>query len=483
MTKEGTRKNSDAEGEVRGRSRAQGAGDSSRNEDAPALLKESETRYRRLFETAQDGILILDARTGQITDVNPFMVTMLGFPRDHFLEKRLWEIGPVIDEESSRQAFLRLQEEHYVRYEDLPLETADGRRVQVEFVSNVYTVGQDEVIQCNIRDISARRLAETAMRETSRKIAELHLAAHRLETCDNEEGVYRLAVDTAERVLGFATCSLYIAVADRLVVKAVSSGALAEVGQELPLKGPGGGLAVETLHLETTSRFGSSAAAPASCLSDPTLESGMSVPINHLGVFQIRSPAPDAFGEEDARLLELLGGYTAEALRRIRLQAELREQATRDPLTGVFNRRYFTEVIAQEVSRSRRHGRPIGFLMIDVNSFKRINDQLGHIVGDKVLQEVGALLRATVRGEDFVIRYGGDEFLVILPETNGETSVVKTRILEALESWNIANPDLLPFPLDLAMGEAHWMPQSSQSIEEALTEADRRMYERKRGSH
>ncbi|MDD5264787.1 MAG: diguanylate cyclase [Candidatus Bipolaricaulis sp.] len=465
-------------------SRPDWAGGAQAAEDERSLqqLRESETRYRRLFETAQDGILLLDASTGQIADVNPFMVDMLGYPREHFLGRRLWEIGPVKDEEASRKAFLELQEKRYVRYEDLPLETFEGRRVQVEFVSNVYAVGDSEVIQCNIRNVSARKLAETALRETSRKIAELHRAAHQLETCEREEDVYLMAVDAAERVLGFLECSLYIKVGDRLVVKAASSEAIANVGLEIPLEGRGGGLAAETIDTDAASRFGSAAQAPESCLRDPALQSGISVPLNHLGVIQIRSPVRDAFTEEDARLLGLLAGYTAEAMRRIRLQRELREQATRDPLTGVYNRRYFTEVIAQEVSRSRRHGRPIGFLMVDVNRFKQINDQLGHVAGDRVLKEVGALLQSAVRGEDFVIRYGGDEFLIVLPETDGETSVVEARIRNTLDRWNAANPTLLPFRLDLAIGEAHWLPQSEEAIEEALAEADRRMYEQKRGA-
>ncbi len=393
------------------------------------LLKTSETRYRRLFETAQDGILLLDAKTRQITDVNPFMVDMLGYPREHFLGRELWEIGPVKDEESSRQAFRQLQEECYVRYEDLPLETYDGQRMQVEFVSNVYTVGDVEVIQCNIRDISARKAAETALREAGLKIGGLHQAAHQLETCEDEDDVCRLAVEASEKILGFLTCSLYIAGGNMLVVKAVSSEGVAGEGQEIPLDGEGGGLAAETLRTAKAVHFGSANEAPGSCLRDPTLQSGISVPVGHLGVFQVRSPLRGAFSEEDTRLLELLAGYTAEALRRIRLQKELREQATRDPLTGVYNRRYFTEVIAHEVSRSERHGRPIGFLMVDVNRFKQINDEFGHVVGDKVLQEVGTLLQGAVRGEDFVVRYGGDEFLIVLPETNGETDVVEKRIL------------------------------------------------------
>ena len=451
------------------------------SETALELLRISEIRYRRLFETAQDGILLLDAKSGQITDVNPFMVDMLGYPREHFLGRPLWEIGPVNDEELSRQTFWQLQEKRYVRYEDLPLETQDGQRVQVEFVSNVYVAGDDEVIQCNIRDISVRKLAEATQRETSRKITELHRAAHELETAEDEEDVCQMAVDAAERVLGFLACSLHVVVGDMLVARATSSEAVATMGEDLAIRGEQGGLAAETLRIGETIHFSGADEGSESCLAHPALRSGLSVPVGSLGVFQVRATERDAFTEEDSQLLELLAGYTVEALRRIRLQEELKEQATRDPLTGVYNRRYYIEVIAQEMSRSRRHDRPIGFLMVDVNRFKQINDQLGHVVGDKVLCEVAELLHGIVRGEDFVIRYGGDEFLIVLPETNGETEAVERRIVEGLDRWNAADSGLLPFPLDLAIGAVHWMPGESRSIEEALAVADRRMYEHKRG--
>ena len=126
-------------------------------------LKISETRYRRLFETAQDGILILDAGTGQIVDVNPFLTEMLGYTREDFLGKKLWEIGSFKDIERSKAVFSELQSKGYIRYEDLPLETREGRRIDVEFVSNVYSVNHKKVIQCNIRDITERRRAEEAL--------------------------------------------------------------------------------------------------------------------------------------------------------------------------------------------------------------------------------------------------------------------------------------------------------------------------------
>src|SRR5438874_12580513 len=132
-------------------------------------LHDSDLSFRRLFETTQDGILLLDADTGQITEVNPFLIEMLGYSRDEFLGKKLWEVGAVRDIESSQIAFRELQEKGYIRYENLPLQTKDGRRIHMEFVSNVYQVDDTKVIQCNIRDISERKLAEDALQQAHDK--------------------------------------------------------------------------------------------------------------------------------------------------------------------------------------------------------------------------------------------------------------------------------------------------------------------------
>ena len=125
-----------------------------------AALEVSEARYRRLFETAQDGILLVDAATGEIVDANPFLEDLLGYTHDEVVGRKLWEIGPFRDVAAARTAFEKLQDERYVRYENLPLQTRDGRRTDVEFVSNVYAVDGGEIIQCNIRDITERRHAE-----------------------------------------------------------------------------------------------------------------------------------------------------------------------------------------------------------------------------------------------------------------------------------------------------------------------------------
>jgi two-component system, cell cycle sensor histidine kinase and response regulator CckA len=137
---------------------------------AEEALQASEIRYRRLFEAAQDGILILDFATGQVVDVNPFLTDLLGYSHAELVGKNLWEIGPVKDISASRLGFADLQSKGIIRYDDLPLETKDGRRIAVEFVSNVYPVGSARVIQCNIRDITRRKHAEESLRRSEEQL-------------------------------------------------------------------------------------------------------------------------------------------------------------------------------------------------------------------------------------------------------------------------------------------------------------------------
>jgi PAS domain S-box-containing protein len=135
-------------------------GEISDRQQAERMLRATELGYRRLFEAAQDGILILDGDTGCITDANPFLVELLGFSQSEMVGKTVTELSPIKDMESNQAMLKRLQENGYVGYENLPLETRDGRHIAVQFISNVYQVGDKKVIQSNIRDITARKQAE-----------------------------------------------------------------------------------------------------------------------------------------------------------------------------------------------------------------------------------------------------------------------------------------------------------------------------------
>jgi PAS domain S-box-containing protein len=140
-----------------------------RRRKAEEALRSSEIRYRRLFEASKDGILILYRDTGKIIDVNPFMVDLLGYPVEEYLGKRLSATGPFRETGAGKTIFSDLQNRDYLRCLDIPLQTRDGRWIDVEFISCIYTIDDETVIQCNIRDITERKRAEEALRESEQQ--------------------------------------------------------------------------------------------------------------------------------------------------------------------------------------------------------------------------------------------------------------------------------------------------------------------------
>ena len=140
-------------------------------------LKASETRYRRLFETAKDGVLILDGYNGQIVDVNPYLTELLGYSHKELMGRELWEIGVFKNIIASKNAFIELQNKEYIHFEDMPLVTKDGKAIDVEFVSNVYLVDHTKVIQCNIRNITQRKQAEREFHDSETRYRRLFESA------------------------------------------------------------------------------------------------------------------------------------------------------------------------------------------------------------------------------------------------------------------------------------------------------------------
>ena len=170
---------------------AESSESASGRDQADEGLAVSELRYRRLFESAKDGILILNAETGMVVDVNPFLVALLGFSREAFLGKKIWELGFIKDIVANQANFAELQRQEYIRYEDKPLSTADGRRIDVEFVSNVYLVNRHKVIQCNIRDITERKRAEEKIRASEAEFrAMFEMASIGMAQADPRTGLW-----------------------------------------------------------------------------------------------------------------------------------------------------------------------------------------------------------------------------------------------------------------------------------------------------
>lgn len=168
---------------------------------ADATLVISETRYRRLFESAKDGILILDAVTGKIMNANPFLTELLGYTEEALLGKNIWDIGTFKDIIANLENFLELQKEEYIRYEDLPLQTSDGRKVFVEFISNVYNEGNHKVIQCNIRDITERKKTEEATKKRLVELEAIYTISAALRTAKTLDEMLELLINEILRLL------------------------------------------------------------------------------------------------------------------------------------------------------------------------------------------------------------------------------------------------------------------------------------------
>ena len=186
-------------------------------------LRVSESRYRRLFETAQDGILLLNADTAQIEDVNPYLIEMLGYSHAEFLGKKLWEVGPFADSAESKEMFAELQTTGYVRYDDLPLKTKAGARIEVEFVSNTYDCEGIKVIQCNIRNITERKAAEAKIQRHTQLYAALSQCNKAIVHCASEEELFLQVCRAAVQFGGMKMAWIGLIDTETLMVQPVAS--------------------------------------------------------------------------------------------------------------------------------------------------------------------------------------------------------------------------------------------------------------------
>lgn len=352
--------------------------------------------------------------------------------------------------------------------------TAAGEPIHIHLRWRVFPGHEDDYarVLVSILDITDRVEVEEKLRTYVEKLAALHRAVWELQRCRTVEEVCRAAVEGARGILGFSVCNIGLVEGDRIVP-------VYTVGDVRPRPFPRGeGLVWRTLE-EGRSFWGNIWDLPGAKPVDTRLKSAISVPIGDIGVFQAASFEPDTFSEDDVKLAEILAGHVSEEIRRVRLEEELRERAIRDALTGLYNRGYLMEALEREIRRAEREGRPLAVLVTDLDNFKLVNDRFGHPFGDEVLREVARLLRETVRETDLIFRYGGDEFVLLFPETDGKAREVARRVREAVARW-AEGKGLGPLGFGISLGVAVWRPEDPLPPEELLRRADRDLYRAKR---
>jgi len=442
-------------------------------------LKESEKKFKEIFNKANDAIylheLTKDGMPGRFIEVNEAAIKMLGYSREEFLS-----MSPQnIDAEEKASEVPKIMKD-FISKEQITFEMVhqakDGTKVPVEISSYLFELDNSKRVLSVARDITERKEKEEEIKANRAKLRKLHDAVDKFQKCRNEKDLCKAAVESTQNILGFELCAFYCVEEDKLVPVSATVGMNLN---ELPPQNTNEGIAGETL-MKRKSFIGENLQEEEKAVLKRTdLRGYMSVPIGSLGVFQAASKEKGFFDQTDVELAEILAGHLDEEVKRIRLEEKLKKQAIKDPLTGLNNRRYFDETLKKEMERSKRYHIPLAFIMIDINRFKEINDRLSHQIGDDVLREVANLLGKNFRSADTVIRYGGDEFLVMMPQIKDGAEKAINRLKKKLSNWNHRS-SLLDFPLSLAVGISYWNPDQNKDVEEAIKEADEKMYENKR---
>jgi diguanylate cyclase (GGDEF)-like protein/PAS domain S-box-containing protein len=432
--------------------------------------------YRLLIERSVEGIAIL--QDGRAAFANPRVTEMLGHSFEELASKPFEAFVAPEDREVAVERYeMRIAGEVAPSRYELTLVDRNGGRRRMELTAVMMTYRGRPADLVLLRDITEQAEVEHRARLVAQRIRQLHEVAADLTACVTEEEVCRVAIRAAEEILSLSICTLDLVEGDRLVVKAISSRAPRGASESRPIEQ--GGLAAKTLRTGKSYVFAALDEEPDAKPTQDSFKSGLSVPVGDLGVLQAASSENGAFSDEDVRVLEILARHTAAALMRIRLERELRWQAIHDPLTGVYNRRFAREAIERELARCLRHGHALVLLMVDVNRFKEINDRFGHQTGDRILQGVADVLQSEVWETASVIRYGGDEFLILMPEGEAEVSALGEHLQRAVTRWSRSVAPI-DFPITLAVGPARYDPVEGGTWEDVLHLADRRMYEDKR---
>jgi diguanylate cyclase (GGDEF)-like protein/PAS domain S-box-containing protein len=460
-----------------------------------AALRGSEKRYRRLFEAAKDGILILDAGTGTVTDVNPYLTELLGYTHSEIVGKALWEIGPFRDTAASKANFRQLPDVEYLRYDNLPLETKDHAIKHVEFVSNLYLVDDERVVQCNIREITARVHAEDDARRLHADTAALVVALEERDVqmlaLNRMNDLLQACTDTEEayRVISLMAGDLF----------PTRSGAVAIVhakDQLLETVARWGGEAVMEPTFALTNCWALRRGQPHEVISadggllcshfitqpeDGSLCLPLTVQGETLGLLILMGLASEHGNalRNERRLAESLGETIKLCLSNLQLRAKLRDQATHDSLTGLHNIRYIEETLPRELHRAARARSPLTIAMLDLDFFKRVNDALGHHAGDAFLRETGAVLRDALRQSDSAVRYGGEEFLLVLPDSSLADTLERIgQICELVKRIAIPGAEAGFGPITVSAGVAA-AGAHGISVSELIRAADNALYSAK----
>jgi diguanylate cyclase (GGDEF)-like protein/PAS domain S-box-containing protein len=424
--------------ELRGKTLLQGIfRDVTERKRAEEALKESELKFRAIFESASDGILIADVETKKFYLGNKMICQMLGYDQEEIKDLTVMDIHPEKDLPHVLNQFEKLAKGEIILTENIPVKRKDGSVFYVDINTSWITLSGKSYIAGIFRDITERKRTAEALRESEERYRTIFEDSREAIYMSSREGKFidfnQSALDlfgfTREEMTGLDVLQIYVDPADRYRFQ-----------QEIEQKG-----SVRNYEVKFRKKDGKE----MDCLLTATVRKGINGTI--LG-YQ---------------------GIIRDITEIKKVENQLRHLSLHDPLTGLYNRAYF-----EEEMRRLESGRfdSVGIIMCDVDGLKLVNDALGHYNGDKLLLATANALRESFREGDVVARVGGDEFAVLLSNSNSNTlEIASYRIQEAVEKYNSTNPEL---PLSISMGFA--LSTGNHIIMSNLfKEADNNMYREK----
>ena len=335
------------------------------------------------------------------------------------------------------------------------------------------------------RDVTAHVLVEVELEQRNQELALVGEMVEYLQAVESSDEIFEIAANFCSRLFGALSGGLFLQNESGHDLEAVTSWGDGAWGDQV--FAPESCWAIRrgrrhgSLTATDSPRCAHAADGVETLLCIPLIaqgrESGLLVLANS-GTASLSNTSPASAASE--ALAVSVGEHLGLALTNIRLRESLREQSIRDPLTGMFNLRYLEETLEREINRSTRSEEPIGLMVLDVDHFKEFNDTFGHPGGDALLCEVAALLHSVIRVEDAACRYGGDEFVVLLPESQLEVTLLRAEeIREAANRFNITHEGVALDPVTITVGVAAY-PDHATDMAGLLRAADEAMYEAKR---
>lgn len=463
-------------------------------------LRESEERYRELFENANDIVYTHDLAE-HFTSINGAGERITGYTRDEVFQMNFAQVIAPEFLELARQMMARKLAGEPPRIYEVEILAKGNRRVSLELSTRL--ICRDGVpvgIQGIARDITERRRAQAELREANDKlqswITELEERNREgvtisemgdlLQICLALREAYDVIARSARDLFSHYSGALMILDTNRNTVESV-----ARWGDNLQGDDAFAPEECWALRRGRPHRVESEAVGPVcrhaglnfhgSALCVPMMAQGEALGVLHLQGTSgatgssVRVPITDSV----ERLAVSLADHIGLALANLKLRETLRNQSIRDPLTGLFNRRYLEASLLRELQRAARKQRPVGIIMMDVDHFKKFNDTYGHQSGDALLREIGAFLQRHTRSDDIACRYGGEEFTIILPEAPLEVSRLRAEHLRK-EAQSLSTNNDPHRTVTLSLGVAAF-PEHGASAMDLLRAADRALYRAKSG--